>query len=114
MQFKQAIVMRKDLDLSQGKKMSQACHACLGAARNADDNIEDKWIGKGGKKSVLVAEGRKKLLKLHKEARSQGLPAYLVKDAGKTETEPGTVTCLGVGPGEEQRVDKVTGELKLL
>ncbi len=114
MQLKQAIVLREDLGLSQGKKISQACHACLGAARNSDKNLEDKWIGKGGKKAVLVAEGRKKLLKLHKEARSQGLPAYLVKDAGRTELEPGTVTCLGVGPGEEKRVDKVTGELELL
>ena len=38
-------------------------------------------------------------LQLAREARSLGLNASLVKDAGRTQIAPGSVTVLGVGPG---------------
>jgi len=42
------------------------------------------------------------------------LPHFLVKDAGLTQLKVGTITCLGIGPSEEKKIDKITGKLKLL
>ena len=37
-----------------------------------------------------------------------------VDDAGRTQVEPGSATCIGIGPAPESEVDKVTGGLKML
>lgn len=37
-----------------------------------------------------------------------------MKDAGHTELPPGTITCLGIGPDDDKKIDKITGNLKLL
>lgn len=43
-----------------------------------------------------------------------GLHTILITDAGRTQVEPGTVTCVGIGPALASKIDKVTGELKML
>jgi PTH2 family peptidyl-tRNA hydrolase len=47
-------------------------------------------------------------------ALAAGLPVELIRDAGRTQVEPGTVTCCAVGPADSARIDAVTGELSLL
>jgi PTH2 family peptidyl-tRNA hydrolase len=110
---KQVIVLREDLDISRGKEISQACHASLGAYRKADSEAVSQWEAEGAKKIVL-SSGDRKLEDLYAEIKSKDIPAYLVKDAGKTEIESGTITALGIGPVEESKIDSITGELKLI
>ena len=38
----------------------------------------------------------------------------MITDAGRTQIEPGSQTCVGIGPAPESEIDKVTGGLKML
>src|SRR5438445_10471023 len=112
--YKQAIVFRKDLKISKGKIISQGCDALLGTFLEADEKIKSIWLKEGSKKIILTVKNLKDLTLLYKKAKKMKLPCYLVKDAGLTQVERGTVTCLGIGPEDEKKVDKVSGKLKLL
>lgn len=110
--FKQAIIVRKDLKLSKGKLAVQVAHAALLAAEKS--SWKKEWQEKGQKKIVLWCNDLKELLYLYGEAKKAHLPCALISDAGLTEIEPGTKTCLGIGPAPEEKIDKITGNLKLI
>jgi PTH2 family peptidyl-tRNA hydrolase len=112
--YKQAIVVRKDLDWNKGKLAAHVAHAAVDAALVADEDVVKKWQAAGGKKVVLKIEDLKSLSELRKKARDAKLPVVLIRDAGLTQLKRGTVTCLSIGPADEKKVDKITGKLKLL
>ena len=112
--YKQVIAVRKDLKLDKGKLAVQVAHAALDSYRKADPDSREAWEKEGSKKVVVKAESLKELLDLHKKTKSLKLPCSLIRDAGRTQLKPGTITCLGIGPAEEETVDKVTGKLKIL
>ncbi len=112
--IKQVIILRKDLDMSTGKKCVQACHACLGSYERTSEAILKAWRGEGQKKVTLVVDSRNELIKLKNKAKELGVSYFLVKDAGLTELESGTITALAIGPDKEDKVDKITGSLGLL
>jgi PTH2 family peptidyl-tRNA hydrolase len=112
--WKQVIVVRKDLRLSKGKLAAQVAHASLEAYKDASFDAQSEWEAWGSKKVVLKAGGLKELLGIQKDAKKAKLPHALIKDAGKTEVRPGTVTALGIGPCLEEEVDGITGHLKML
>jgi PTH2 family peptidyl-tRNA hydrolase len=111
--MKQAIVARTDIGMGTGKLAAQVAHASLSAYERAETAARNEWKSGGQKKIVLKGNGKKQLQRLADEARREGLPYALVRDAGHTQLEPGTVTALAVGPGGENVVDKVTGDLSL-
>ena len=65
------------------------------------------------KKVVLRVKDQKELIKYKNLAEDNGLVNALITDAGRTVVEPGTMTCLGIGPDKEEKIDKVTGNLKM-
>lgn len=65
------------------------------------------------KKIVLKARDHFHLLELQKKAEEMSIPAYLVHDAGHTQIPADSMTVLSLF-AEEERVDSITGELKLL
>jgi PTH2 family peptidyl-tRNA hydrolase len=111
--MKQAIVARTDLGMGQGKLAAQVAHASLQAYEKADSSAQGDWKSGGQKKVVLRGSGEDELQRLAGEARREGLAHALIRDAGHTQLEPGTATALAVGPGSENIVDKVTGDLSL-
>ncbi len=111
--MKQAIVARADIGMGQGKLAAQVAHASLSAYEDADDRTRKAWKGGGQKKIVLQADGEDQLFRLADAAEREGLPNAIIRDAGHTQLESGTVTALAVGPGEGERIDKVTGDLSL-
>ncbi len=112
--MKLVILVRKDIDLSKGKMSVQCSHASVDASLKADKKILEEWKKQGMKKVVLEVNDESDLLKYKKDAESLKLKTSLIKDAGLTEVEPGTITCLGIGPNTEEKINKVTGKLKII
>ena len=115
--MKQAIVVRTDLKMGKGKLAAQVAHASLSAADVARERKSawyEGWKAGGQAKIVLKVESEEELQKLYLKAKSAGLPVSLIEDRGLTQVEPGTVTCLGIGPAPDGELDEITGKLKLL
>lgn len=112
--YKQVIVIRQDLGLSKGKMAAQAAHAALEAYKKANPKLRHAWEAEGSKKVVLKVKTLRTLKGLHRKALGLKLPCSLIRDAGLTELRPGTVTCLGIGPAGEDKIDRVTGKIKMM
>lgn len=108
------IVVRKDLGWEKGKLAAHVAHASVGSLMESDPEVVKQWQSKGGMKIVVKIKNLKELTDVQKKVKTAKLPHFLVKDAGKTQLKPGTVTCLGIGPSDGKSVDKITGKLKLL
>ena len=111
--MKQAIVARSDLGMSTGKLAAQVAHASLSAYERAGTDAVAEWKRGGATKVVLRAGDERTLFELKETAEAAGLPAAIVRDAGHTQLEPGTVTALAIGPAGDDAVDAVTGDLSL-
>ena len=114
MPFKQVILVRDDLKLPRGKLAAQSSHASVDATLKSDKKIVELWRKEGGKKIILKVLNEKELLEYKQMAEDNGLKTALIIDAGYTVLEPGTITCLGIGPDVEEKIDKVSGKLKMI
>ena len=113
-EYKQVILVRTDLKLPAGKLAAQAAHASVEAVlRSAQTEIK-AWRSEGMKKIVLKVKDEKELHQYNQQAKDFGLVTALITDAGHTVVEPGTITCLAIGPAKEGEIDRVTGELSVL
>jgi len=110
--LKQAVVVRADLEMGKGKIAAQASHASLTAADKSP--FKKHWVAQGQKKVVLKVSSEQELLEINMQARKAGVTTALIEDAGHTQVEGGTKTAVGIGPGPEHEIDKITGHLKLL
>ncbi|NPA22636.1 MAG: peptidyl-tRNA hydrolase [Candidatus Micrarchaeota archaeon] len=111
--MKQVIVINQDIKMGKGKMCAQVAHASLEAYQRAPWFNKWQWERSGVKKVVLKAP-EKELLRLYDQAKKQGLNPVLIRDAGHTQLEPGTITALGIGPYPDEVLDNITGHLKLL
>jgi PTH2 family peptidyl-tRNA hydrolase len=103
--------------MGKGKLAAQVAHASLGAAEEAMKKRPEwyeEWKSQGQAKVVVKVGGSAELEDLLKQGRALHLPMMFVQDAGLTQLEPGTATCLGIGPAPADLIDRVTGKLKLL
>jgi len=112
--LKQVILVRQDLKLPKGKMCAQAAHASVDAVLKSDSKLVKAWREEGMAKIVVKVKDEKELIKYFQTAKDEGLAVSLITDAGRTVVAPGTKTCVGIGPDEEEEIDSVTGELKLL
>ncbi|MFA5333430.1 MAG: peptidyl-tRNA hydrolase Pth2 [Candidatus Nanoarchaeia archaeon] len=116
MEFKQAIILRTDLGMDKGKLVSQGAHASVASAYKTmqkNPEIFREWIG-SMKKIVLKVNSEKELMELKVKAAKAKLVVELIRDAGRTQIEPGSITALGIGPDTDEKVDSVIKDLKLL
>jgi peptidyl-tRNA hydrolase, PTH2 family len=112
---KLVLVARSDLGMGRGKQAAQVAHAAVAAvlatARSRDFRA---WLQEGQPKVVLRAGSEEELLGIAAKAIEAGLHTELVRDAGRTQLDPGTLTCCAIGPADSDKIDAVTGTLSLL
>ena len=72
------------------------------------------WDQGGYKKVTVKIDTEEDLIAICREAWEAGLPAFLVRDAGRTQLEKGTWTACAIGPAPSSLIDPFTWNLKLL
>jgi PTH2 family peptidyl-tRNA hydrolase len=121
---KQVIVIRKDLNMRKGKMVAQGAHAAMAflteTLRNegADGRFsvaETLWLSGRFTKICVSVDSEEQLLAVHAAAETAGVRSILIRDAGLTEfAGVPTLTCLALGPDYPERLDPISGDLKLL
>jgi PTH2 family peptidyl-tRNA hydrolase len=114
--FKFVILVRNDIKMTKGKIAAQVAHSavnCAFASKKNDPFKFNKWYDSGQTKIVLKVDSLRDLYEFKAIAEALGITCSLIIDAGRTQIEPGTVTCLGIGPEKASVLDKITGDLKM-
>ncbi|KXX80667.1 Peptidyl-tRNA hydrolase 2, mitochondrial [Madurella mycetomatis] len=122
---KLVLVVRTDLGMTKGKIAAQCGHATLACYKallqasqrdpqGAEARLLRQWERHGQAKIAVQVKGEDEMLALMGRARSLGVTAEVICDAGRTQIASGSRTVLGVGPAPKSAVDAVTGHLKLL
>lgn len=130
--IKQVIVVRKDLKMPVGKLAAQVAHASMKALFErghggfdvkmlnqiydivVDDEIK-QWLSGKFTKICLAVNSEAELLEVIAKCKAEGIMCSDIVDDGSTcFNEVPTLTCVGIGPYESDKIDKITGGLKLL
>lgn len=107
--------------MTTGKIASQTAHSAVALYVKAEASgkksllVFDQvawWLRTGQTKVVLKGRDEPHLLELEKLADQLDLISTTVRDAGRTQIAPGSLTCLALF-GPTDHVDRVTGDLQL-
>ena len=126
---KQVLVMKKfpkDRNMRIGKYVAQGAHASLGALLSLGSLIDNdfvipmnnpfvrEWIVGRFTKIALYVETDEELVAIYNAAQKAGIASAIIQDAGLTEFNGiPTLTAVGIGPDDEEAINKITGHLKL-
>lgn len=133
---KQVIVVRKDLNMRKGKLAAQVAHAsmkvlldhmeCQKYAENSEacylwfmDVYESEplnaWLKGAFTKVVVSVDSEEELFEIKAKAEEHNIMTALITDAGYTEFGGiPTNTAVALGPDWADKIDEITGDLKLL
>lgn len=111
-----------------GKYIAQGSHASLGALLSLGKFDEERmvlaidltnpfvhqWVIGRFTKITCYVETDDQLTAIYNEAKKAGIATALITDAGLTEFNGvPTLTAVGVGPDNEELINKITGHLPL-
>ncbi len=112
--MKQAIIIRTDLKMDKGKIAAQASHASIAAFLKSNKTKQSRWLATGMKKVVLKVSSMRELNDIFRKAKKEKLKASIITDAAKTQLKKPSKTAVAIGPDTDNKIDKITGKLKLL
>lgn len=112
--LKQVIIVNKSLGMSQGKIAAQVAHGSVMSFLKANLQDQKEWLNNGYSKIVLQVESVSDLVNLKELADKKGFPTAMIIDEGMTEVNKDSITVLGIGPADSERIDEITGDLRLL
>lgn len=83
--------------------------------RSKSDKAVYEWMSGGFAKITVGVNSEEELLSVYRQARAAKIYCSLIKDAGKTEFKGvPTYTAVAIGPDYPEKIDLITGGLKLL
>jgi PTH2 family peptidyl-tRNA hydrolase len=103
--------------MGKGKIAVQVAHAAVTVAeetRKRHPEWWNRWFSEGQCKVVVKVNSQEELEDIEDRAKRLGLASAIIQDRGLTQVDPGTATCVGLGPGPVDLVDRITGSLPLL
>lgn len=114
--------MRKDLNLSKGRLVTQGAHASVAFLTDLIKEYngeplplteaQKEWVYGTFYKVCLSVDSEKELLDIGHQAVTIGLNVkYIQETMGFKEP---TFTCLAIGPDYSSKIDPITKHLKLL
>ena len=123
--IKQVIIVRKDLNMRKGKMCAQVAHASMkfltknyktGELLISEiDEMAQEWLKGSFAKIVVGVNSEEELKEVFNDALKEGIRAEEIIDSGFTEFNGvPTLTCICLGPDYCEKLDKITGHLKLL
>ena len=110
-------VVNQGLNMGKGKIAAQVGHASVQAFLSAGVSHPlhvERWLATGQKKICVKVPDGDRFPSLIALAKQANVPYHLVHDAGHTQIPSGSQTVLALGPFDEEALDGITGELKLL
>jgi len=115
MSFKLCILVRSDLKMSKGKVLAQVSHSVVDATIKSYTNSPNffKWKQNGEKIVILKVPNEKTLISIMNIAERKDINCGYTMDAGLTEVPEGSITVGFVGPDYDDKIEKLTGQLKL-
>ena len=103
--------------MSKGKIAAQVGHAAVNATLQSGQlrpELLDAWLSTGQKKVCVKANDVRQLEQIEHQAKRNQILTSKIHDAGHTQIPAGSYTVLALGPDENEKLDALTGELKLL
>ena len=115
--LKMVFVINHEFKMGKGKIAAQVGHAAVKATLQSGEHrpeLLDAWLSTGQKKVCVKADDVRQLEQIEHQAKHHQILISKIHDAGHTQIPAGSYTVLALGPDEEEKLDALTGELKLL
>lgn len=115
--LKMVFVINHELKMGKGKIAAQVGHAAVKATLQSGElrpELLDAWLSTGQKKVCVKANDVRQLEQIERQAKHHQILTSKIHDAGHTQIPAGSYTVLALGPDEDEKLDALTGELKLL
>jgi PTH2 family peptidyl-tRNA hydrolase len=97
------VVLRKDIHMGKGKFCVQTAHAIVSLI--SEKGI--KWDFQSKPIEIWTVNSEEDLLGINRQIQKLKINCSLIRDAGKTQLDPGTKTAVGIGPINEAIFEKV-------
>ena len=129
MTLKQVFIVNSDLGMGKGKIAGQVSHATIyymeeillyveGQAPE-NERLFERFVAwreeeHGLMKKIVLKTTEDEMNKIICDLAVKEIEKFAVYDAGLTQVEPGSFTCIVVEPLEEEKCGRLFGHLKLL
>jgi PTH2 family peptidyl-tRNA hydrolase len=111
--YKTILLIRKDLNMTHGKVISQCCHAITYSLQNSNKQNIYNWQCNGQKIISLKIYDFNTMNYIYKHCINNNIFSHIVYDKGLTQTKPNTPTVCIIGPDLESKINLFTNQFKL-